>query len=1063
MRTLGLFFLSLFLLSLLVRAEVRLAILGEPETQEQEALLAAEISHLPVVLLERTEIARVLAEQRLSLAGLTAEQLPRIGRLLGADGVVFLSRTTGKEGAALALRLVAVHPGVVITSTREPIPEDPAAWSRDASAELNALLPKLAVKQEAAIPVSVVNLRATRTDREAPDLEREFTLLLNHRLTHEPAIFVLERDRLETLETEKNGEANDPFWTGDWLIDGTIERKIGDATQLTITLNLQPSGGGKATILHRDCQRDEGRAAVDALAVEVARVLQQTPTDQPWAAATEAAQYWREAKWAFKNEVFNEAAASAEAAWVLGQRNADVMALRIRAELLAGRPELLVPYQYPAEYVTHYQQERNFDWRAQIPITHGYRTHNVLKKIYDSMPPAEREARMHRTLRALELFRDYSPRYLGQASCLELATEALTVGGAMLEWFQQNDAAPNESRQSLTALLREVDSIAERNYAPLSQHAKPEAVEEFWLARTALTPIWADGPAQTLAVWRQALQAPLNARGGAELRVTLVHGHDLYPSLAAGPNQPSFLTPSSKFSGATPEPPPAGWSKFVAEFESSPFAGDRFMALFLRNSVAAHADEAAVASKSQAAFWDERANFANGKLPFKYWDLVCTDASDKSDPPFFDRFFIYLLQESTPISHEAFQALYNPHYYSRTVAGSIYAAILAHDARVRAKIGAHWILPEILHRADELTLRFPDLQRPANPGSALKVTRYWHPYLLEEFQNDEGHRFKCEFKETIYAENKLWLFVTDVGFSRGPNTPEPRYLFGIDLKTFQTETISFPPPPPLAEPRKALWGGFNLAVGTDFIFVCGEATLSRYDRQSKTWHYYPQLPGVYTQPWRIGDRLYVQVNNDPAGFKDQRFGELMELDVLTDKVVLLASDRRQPPASPLDAWPFDVLTVRGAADGRVFFRGLARPSDSKYNYAAYDPLRQQWSVVDRAAWQSTTGFDPAHQALATDDAEWTIESNRDSSASWMLKAKGRRVPFQCEFSESDRALLVKNGSNPPQTVMEKNIFPGLPMAPLAYATPEGVAVSQVFEMPGFWFIPITDLPPAQTK
>jgi hypothetical protein len=227
--------------TLAVAAEApRLAIVADASSAAEADLLTVELSRQTVQLLERAEINRVLAEQRLSLAGLAAGELAGLGRLLKADGVIFLGKDGPADRRTLALRCVAVHPGVVIASWREEAPADPGAWSGATAARFSALLPKFGVRADAAVPVSVLNLRVTRARPEAAEIERELTLLLTHRLAHEPALFVLERQQMAALEKEKSA-ADAPFWTGRWLIDGSIEQELGDPDALTITARLHPS------------------------------------------------------------------------------------------------------------------------------------------------------------------------------------------------------------------------------------------------------------------------------------------------------------------------------------------------------------------------------------------------------------------------------------------------------------------------------------------------------------------------------------------------------------------------------------------------------------------------------------------------------------------------------------------------------------------------------------------------------------------------------------------------------------------------------------------------------
>ncbi len=1055
-----LFPLVAFLLSLLLQAadgEVRLAILSDTECRDQESLLTAALSHAPVTVLERTEISRVLAEQHLAAAGVLAEQLPRLGRLLGADGLVFLTAGPGKDSANLSCRIVAVHPGVVIASDIEPNPKDVTAWSQDTAGNIVSLLPKLAVREEAAIPVSVVNLRATRNRPEAQELERELTLLLAHRLAHEPTIFVLERDRLEALQNEKPSDATDPFWTGRWLIDGSIEQDLSDADHLSIAINLQAANGAAPVTMHLQGRHEDAVVMVDRLATEITRRLQQEPTATPWSADREAAQFWRDAQWAFAQEVFPRAALAAEAAWVLGSRTPEVMALRTRAELLAARPNLVIEHRYPSEYVAHFLQDRNFFWRADLPITRGYRTAIALRELFNSMSQAEREKRLEQTLHGVELYRDHFSELAAQTGLLGLANETLAVGGAMLEWFQQNDLRDADARvDELAACLRDIDLAVSRGLAEISRDAKPEEIAELWFIRTALTPIWSPSADATLTAWRAALHAPIDAESAAILRVTLVHAVDLYPALTAKTEHNRFLPDDHSSKTTPPLPPtPKEWPAFVEELCASSFAGDRFTGLCLQYAATPRDESAEIADKSQAEFWDQRAAFARADLPFRYWDLLRSRYSKGDGLPFAGRFLIYLLNESTPIEQDALWELFQPRYLLKEEAAPVYEAVLAHNARVRQKFGSHWILSDIHDRTEELLLRFPELRRAAPAGDGVEVTRYWQPYRLLEFQAGAPDHFKLDFRESIYAEGRLWLFAA---------TPFYRFIFGINLKTFETETIPFPNPPPLATPFKARWGGFNLSVASDYIYVCGEATLSRYDRKAKTWHYYPQLPGVMAQPWRVGNRLYVQVNNSTQGIKEEHFGEMIELDVKTDAVTLLASDRRQPPSAPLDTWAFAPVTVRTSPSGQVFFRAYARKGEGIYNYAAYDPSKREWGPLKKGQWNAAApSCETAYEAMASGDAPWKITASETAGGGWQLASAQRTIPFRCKLSELDRAQLAKNGPSPSFASLESNINSDLASAPLVCVTPDGIAISHDGQMPGFWFIPNEDLPPIAEK
>src|SRR5205807_2945480 len=94
-------------------ASVRVALVVEESSATTAAdLLTAELSTKDrIQLLERTEIDRIYREQGLSAAN---KDYLKLGQILGADGLLLLSRLREGTNQFLAARLVAVKTGVVI-------------------------------------------------------------------------------------------------------------------------------------------------------------------------------------------------------------------------------------------------------------------------------------------------------------------------------------------------------------------------------------------------------------------------------------------------------------------------------------------------------------------------------------------------------------------------------------------------------------------------------------------------------------------------------------------------------------------------------------------------------------------------------------------------------------------------------------------------------------------------------------------------------------------------------------------------------------------------------------
>ncbi len=228
----------------------RLAIVSEStEVATAADLLTAQFSkNDKVQLLERTEIERVIREQELSLNNLDRLKL---GRLLGADGLLALRSVTEGTNRYLSVQLIAVKPGVILTDERfYHAAQNASLWPENVVHRLEPLLPKLGVLPQDAVPVSVVNFHAGIQTAEASELERQIFFLTVERLVREKRLFVLERKRMQALSEEKemSGAEAEPFWNGKYLLDGAIDRNGFNPDVVTINARLIPPGGNPVLI-----------------------------------------------------------------------------------------------------------------------------------------------------------------------------------------------------------------------------------------------------------------------------------------------------------------------------------------------------------------------------------------------------------------------------------------------------------------------------------------------------------------------------------------------------------------------------------------------------------------------------------------------------------------------------------------------------------------------------------------------------------------------------------------------------------------------------------------------
>jgi len=126
-------------------APVRLAIISEMDEAGTVAdILTAQFSSDPKIqLLERKEIERVYREQALSVGN---RDYLKLGQILGADGLLLLNVNKTPIATNLTTRLIAVKPGVVLSTENFSWPlAGLADWASSFYQHQGLMLPKLTV------------------------------------------------------------------------------------------------------------------------------------------------------------------------------------------------------------------------------------------------------------------------------------------------------------------------------------------------------------------------------------------------------------------------------------------------------------------------------------------------------------------------------------------------------------------------------------------------------------------------------------------------------------------------------------------------------------------------------------------------------------------------------------------------------------------------------------------------------------------------------------------------------------------------------------------------------
>jgi hypothetical protein len=337
---------------------VKIAVIADKGLESYADLLTVELSKQNGLnVIERTEIERVMKEQEISNANLTADYL-RLGKLLKADGMVIIKKFEFMKKKFLVSRLVAVNQGAVLSAFANPFPmemEKIEGWSSDVFAKFAPYLNKVGVSQEKAVPISILNVRAPIDTPEMRMLEKEFTLALAFRLIQEKDLFILERWKMEKLVWEKDLDA-DSFWTGSYLLDGSIEPV--DKDNVKVKLRLRKAGGEEKT-LEATGTRQELSEITEKITAELLKNIGKTQNRIPWDSAKEAEEYLKEARWALNSGLYADALTAVDSAWALGDRSPETLLIKIHASAQENKA------QFPMPKVTKWSP-------TQAPSGHGF-------------------------------------------------------------------------------------------------------------------------------------------------------------------------------------------------------------------------------------------------------------------------------------------------------------------------------------------------------------------------------------------------------------------------------------------------------------------------------------------------------------------------------------------------------------------------------------------------------------------------------------------------------------------------------------------------------------------
>jgi nucleoredoxin len=332
MRRIGIIALALSLCAVASAQETatapHVAVVADARSGDLASIIVADLSNDPTLtLVERNDMAKIGDE--IKLQQLAADNAVRLGQMLGADGLLFVK----KQPTGFQIRLTAVGLGYAVF-------DDPL--SADADTDLSHLAqliaqritdyaPKLKLKPDAAVPISVLNVRADYSSDNAIGLEQKLSLLLESKLAAQPDYVVLERRHAGAILFEKSLSNANPQSTleGAYVVDGSFDQATTPgANDLTVHLRLR-SPASQENPLEIQGSTNHLGALADQMAAAIQKAIGKPSPSAIWQPEKEAREYLLEGIWAWQHGDINAALQALDSADMLGEKAPDLEAARI--------------------------------------------------------------------------------------------------------------------------------------------------------------------------------------------------------------------------------------------------------------------------------------------------------------------------------------------------------------------------------------------------------------------------------------------------------------------------------------------------------------------------------------------------------------------------------------------------------------------------------------------------------------------------------------------------------------------------------------------------------------
>ena len=266
--------------------------------------------------------------------------------MLGAEGLLFVK----KQPTGFQVRLTAVSLGYAVfddlmtADTDTDLPH----LAQSIAQRVADYAPKLKLKPEAAVPISVLNIRSDFSTNESVVLERKLTLLLESQLSALPEYVVLERRQVGALLFEKSltREETVPM-QGAYVVDGAFTQPSQGAKELAVHLRLRSPDNQQNPIEIQGSIEDLPAIAVK-MTSEIEKAVGKPVRASSWQPTKEAREYLLEGIWGQQHGDADAAIEALDSAEMLGEKASDLLATRIIAlcekavgsnDVLHGFPE----------------------------------------------------------------------------------------------------------------------------------------------------------------------------------------------------------------------------------------------------------------------------------------------------------------------------------------------------------------------------------------------------------------------------------------------------------------------------------------------------------------------------------------------------------------------------------------------------------------------------------------------------------------------------------------------------------------------------------------------------